>query len=1059
MDEGPIRIGAALNTLLDAPVDDVALACASPNDGMDLPASTALAAISSYISIDESRCARVIALILDHSSTRRRHKRAGLLLRHLLAHELFSANATTAVVDCLAGDSSFNPAKLALVASLQAVTAAPTTGSLVWSPSVLSRLLQATAACTYTAPEPTKLAAAAVDATICGFAEACKCAQCDDAAFATWRKAMQQCTTDMCAVLNVLSRWRHTQVAFVAAMDELSYALQQLDGEGGDFVAMARLWQHCAPILLCAAEAPNRSKLRARFERWSARLAPPGDDDYATRREVLCGFAVQIDSLDSGMRTLALTLAAPTIHPLVCSLIRASNQQDSALPLALLRALVPSMMRRDGGELAIWIGPLLDMLHATDVAAPLVVQRAAQLAGEYPEVVLPDVCAKLASRVPTQRANAIAILRAVGERQQLTRLLGRSHSEGLCESLIALLPEEPVALLPEEPVAILPEEPVASLLAMLDVHIALPCLAAAATTSCSGSRAVVLDAPVLAALTSTREPASALGAIVDTLRDIAARRARTDGQRTMGSSGSLPSSPPRHPGDIGPPSPTGEERRSFVPPAAAADGSADDAGAAMLLRAVHAWACSLSSGAWEAVLRMACTKFFAAAQDTWSMRVLKALLAAGGDGGGDSGGDSGGDGDGDGDGDGGAARHAIVIGAAIHRLSSLQPSADDASVTTDATATAGVTNPDDMSAGSARRDAHEPFDKLRPLLLLQMLPEAMWRLVTDVTDGTGEIDPIEHGGAGEGAQPAGVSALRALLPACRAALTACVDDEGEMQQVRKLAASLLARLPPGKSAQVMWARVRRAADEPLGYGAQPASALALYYVCCAVSLHPVVAESAAGEAHATMLLSILTSTVRSEPFQRLQQGAMDCLGRVLTAPYLTAPHVAPRGGGSSSLDERLLSMLDAPVTSGLPIVLLGVSIRMMHSHGGGSAVAPLANAWIPTLLARDGAAITNALFEIAYHMQANPPGRGMRQHATALLERARHDARDAHAPTRLAALKLLGVLLSSLPTTAEGDEPLEVLRMLHELARDDSAEEVRTLAQALVRTAVGTVGS
>ena len=133
----------------------------------------------------------------------------------------------------------------------------------------------------------------------------------------------------------------------------------------------------------------------------------------------------------------------------------------------------------------------------------------------------------------------------------------------------------------------------------------------------------------------------------------------------------------------------------------------------------------------------------------------------------------------------------------------------------------------------------EPFDRLRPLLLLQLLPEDHWSAAPD--DGS-------------------------LMPSCRQALMSCVDDESEMQQVRKLAVSLLARLPPkdgvvgggGENTEdLMWARVRRLADKPYDAAEEPTSALALYYVCCGVTLHYEMASTAADDNHAPILLRIL----------------------------------------------------------------------------------------------------------------------------------------------------------------------------------------------------------
>ena len=425
------------------------------------------------------------------------------------------------------------------------------------------------------------------------------------------------------------------------------------------------------------------------------------------------------------------------------------------------------------------------------------------------------------------------------------------------------------------------------------------------------------------------------------------------------------------------------------------------------------------------------------------MHVLKALLGKADDtSGGDGAGGRGGVTDAD-----CAARHSVVARAAINRIASTRSATEG---------TGKKSSPAVEGGEHEAAAAGEPFDRLRPLLLLQLLPEDSWR---SAQEGEASCEVVE---ASEGAR-----ALDALVPACRAALTSCIDDGLEMQPVRKLAASLLARLPPRPSAELMWSRLRRAAASPHDFGQQTESALALYYLCCAVLLHPEVAAEAADDEHAPVLIDLLLTKPASaadgggEAPDRLQRGAMDCIARLLCAPF-QPPLMPPSSGRAElaraplasvreNLTRRLLLMLDAPSTTEHALAIVGLGVRMLHARGGGKLAWPLVQAWLPALLERQGAQITNALFDLAFHAQ---PFVAPSSLAT-LFQRARSDASSPCAATRAAALKLTGVAFADLEHAAPPEAIEPMLHQLHGLSKDDPSREVRMIAQRLLSTALG----
>ena len=87
--------------------------------------------------------------------------------------------------------------------------------------------------------------------------------------------------------------------------------------------------------------------------------------------------------------------------------------------------MLPTMAANGDATIPVLLQPLLDMLHHSDHMPRAVVRTAASLAASHPDVMLPEACAKLASRVSTERTNAARVLLATA------RLGGLSAARGL----------------------------------------------------------------------------------------------------------------------------------------------------------------------------------------------------------------------------------------------------------------------------------------------------------------------------------------------------------------------------------------------------------------------------------------------------------------------------------------------------------------------------------------------------------------------------------------------------------------------------------------------------
>ena len=516
----------------------------------------------------------------------------------------------------------------------------------------------------------------------------------------------------------------------------------------------------------------------------------------------------------------------------------------------------------------------------------------------------------------------------------------------------------------------------------------------------------MVEGAMLAALHASA-PATTVAAIIDVLRDAAV-------------AADLPVSDVSHPGHIGPRTSGGSSaNRPPLTPEAATHANSQgsppaerrvdvpDSDEECLLRALDQWGAQLDEESWPGVLRVACAKFLSEATDVWSLKVLKRLLPAV---------------------ERSPTSQALVVHAAMERLRALGPSR--------------VEDEPAPNAPSGEESAHSPLDRLRPLLLLEMLPERGWCASPGPA---GEMSHAIEAGSNDESVPIH-SSLRDLIPPCRDALLKCFNDEHEMQQVRKMAASLLARLPPAAVYEMVFAHIGQLSQRPHELCNQPLYSLALYYVCCAVTLHLEAAAAVAGEAATAIFFGIFAAGVGGDAMVRVQRGAMDCLARALCVLSST-DHLEP-------FASRITSLLAAPTTEAIAIAIVTIATRMQHARGGNQLAAKLVQSVMPLLLGHGGsAAITQCLFDLAFHSQPHLPRSQVRQ----LLERAGTDLRSARETDRLAALKLLGVLFTSLDLSSPEDHAIlaPCISTLRSLCAEDPSGSVRGLAQQLAQTAFG----
>ena len=809
--------------------------------------------------------------------------------------------------------------------------------------------------------------------------------------------------------------------------------------------------------------------------------------EAALGREALCGLCLQLAALSPGSRASLVRRLHERLAPALAA--RCTMWSEAALPLALLYALLLSTAS-DATAANTALQPFLDLLQATDVAGAAAVAAAATLAAAYPSQLLPDVIAKLGSPVVTQRANALAVLTRVSEAgfasgaaagANVSRLLGRSSTEALTRNLVERLPwpagkRERAGAAGEDLVPVTEPVPATAppswrrLLCRLDLNVTLPQLMAAAaaaqakplplppptpppplTTTTTMQLPTQLPAQHRATLPSSSSPAEEAAAslhaveqamgdalIEHSQRDAAtAASAAIDALRDGAASEGGP--PPSlsvdgdvvsavvSPGQIGPS--TGARERGAA--ATAATGGVSPSGE-VLLRAVERWAAELSADAWPRAFRVASAKFFAASQDVCSLQVLKRMLRRTAS---------------------APAWQALVVGAAVDRLRVLCPTADedkdeDAAPSAEAPADKMRDAVSAATAPAVGAAQLSPYDRLRPLLLLQMLPEDGWTCAARV----GECAP---------SAAAFDAALADQLPRCKRALLERFADDAELQPVRKMAIALAARLPPSCAPLAeMLARLEDLAADPRELASDARSGLAIYYLCCAVLLHPEVASTLGMPRHSAHIVAVLEAQ-GGEALDRLKMGCVDLLARLWGAELDIA------GGGEGcegcegrGVETRALELLSAPATRPHALAVCNHAARMRHARGGARLAAVLVGRALPPLLAQSGAHVTQTLFDLAFHAQPHLSAPSL----AALAKRAHSDAASTSVETRMAALKLLGVVLSvsaagKHATPAVGPEEApgadDLLKLLYSLGLEDASDEVRGLAQHLLGTAFG----
>lgn len=521
---------------------------------------------------------------------------------------------------------------------------------------------------------------------------------------------------------------------------------------------------------------------------------------------------------------------------------------------------------------------------------------------------------------------------------------------------------------------------------------------------------------------------------------------------------------PAHPGQIGPSAAAAADHGAIG--GAPTTTKVDDTGGKSkfeerALVVVRKWTNTLGPSEWSVVLQVACAKFFAASDDTRVMAVLKVLVAA----------------------PGSMPHHGVVRHAAQRRLELSVPQESPG---------------DAPSSAAAAAEAGEgpQLERLRPLLLLSVLPFTGRSSATSCRPS--QSGPGPDAAAAEAAGLAGKVGNDAVDAddegnadedgdALRTLLLARMRDAGELQPVRKLAVTLLARLRLAPLLPAMLEAVRESAASPLEAAQRPESALSLYYVCTVCSLRPAAAAQVAcapGALDAAVSLACWRG--RAPQTRQLQAGGADLLARLLCAeverdaPLCAAvaaadPTAAPAqlvteavgsGGKASRVNaddtavrSRLLALVSGAGGDDVDAALhvLAMAQRLQQAQGGSPAAARLACWAAPQLLEAQRMAtdhrVTHVLFELAFYAQPQLPCRLMH----ALLRRALHDVRESAPELRLAGLKLLGVVLA-----AGGDGEVwgelscraelvaETLRLLRSLSDIDQSAGVRRLAASLL---------
>ena len=385
-------------------------------------------------------------------------------------------------------------------------------------------------------------------------------------------------------------------------------------------------------------------------------------------------------------------------------------------------------------SLSSMLQPLYDLLQATNAPPSAVVTIFAGLTRAYPAELVPELTAKLASAVPVQQLTSLRILQRASVANArtgagatssacLSRMIGREASVRFVRALLGCMASVQPLLL---------RSLACGLFGQIEPAIALaecsPWGCGAAVAPASGLaplpvtpvQPALLEEALLRAVAGA-DPGAAVSALMDALRDATARAESADADGA--GAGGAPTAPhtAAHPGQIGLVVQTAQSTQSGQEGAAEAEQPLTAAtsrfaeqvrgappGACRLLtrclsrhsprplpstdqvlRVARKWASGLRTASeWRAVYRVGTAKFFGSARELASLRLLKALFGAGG-----------------------VAQETsapMLVYASLRRLKAISSRSRGAV---------------GRGAESAEADEAGTYDRLRPLLLLNMLPE------------------------------------------------------------------------------------------------------------------------------------------------------------------------------------------------------------------------------------------------------------------------------------------------------------------------------------------------
>jgi hypothetical protein len=510
-----------------------------------------------------------------------------------------------------------------------------------------------------------------------------------------------------------------------------------------------------------------------------------------------------------------------------------------------------------------------------------------------------------------------------------------------------------------------------------------------------------------------------------------------------------------------------------------------------VLRLLDQWCATLGPDGWRSALRVVCVKFFAAAKERASLRVLRRMVAH----------------------PASAGHRHMLIPAALARMghagevtvggggmggtgalsvSDARDSYAPASAPPDSCSTRGGGGTGDDTGDAAA------LARVRPLLMLSLLPEDAWSRdpsgIVGHSAGAATFSRNEPnaGGLPDGTCPAAPPDVWLdPVPELRFLLLQRARDTTELRQTRKLATSLLARLPPGQLLHQAMEAVKLRVDEALAACAAPPAAqtgtvdssvslaqgvtgergataggaldgksavggawdntgdaqgarggeadaldatLSLFYLCCAVSLHKSAATLVSESPLVGSLIGTACADLRSPADVQLQAGCKDCLARLIA----TWPLFASRG---VSLPCKAAAEAGdgGDELRGAALVLTAVLAR--REQPGAQDVLAMAS---QLTHATHGAAASEVLARRAipllldcsdagavstiFTLAFNARSQLDEKLLNALLARALADTALADAHARLGALKLLGLVLADGgESEVWGDKPEQML--------------------------------